>query len=180
MKQRYEENINDSTKIFVLTGILHVLCDIFKTGQREDLHSRIDDVFETFVKTKSTSEFVESSSMLKKLRVKFAHNLGLIYLKPRIASWRYKMGSRSLMQNLKEAPKVPEPQDADIDYEDEEEEDIDSDCDFDQLEVIISILLEHLKDQDTSIRWSAAKGVGKITGRLTLEMADQIVQDILK
>lgn len=89
------------------------------------------------------------------------------------------MGSRSLMKNLKEAPKAAEVEDTGFNYDDKEE-DVDSDCDFDQLEVIISILLEHLKDQDTTIRWSAAKGIGKITGRLTLEMADQIVEDILK
>jgi len=163
-----------------------VLCEIFKTGQRDDLKSRIDTVFDTFIKTKSTSEFVESSSMLKKLRVKFAHRLGLIYLKPRVAAWRYQMGSRSLLKNLEshsksesELKEQTEPEkDTGFKYEDNDG-DMDSDCDFEQLEVIISIQLEHLKEVDTSIRWAAAKGIGKITGRLTLELADQIVEDVL-
>lgn len=180
MKDRYEENLNNSTKIFVLTGVLHCLCEIFKTGQREELYSRIELVFDTFIKKKSTSEFVESSSMLKKLRVKFAHCVGLIYLKPRVAAWRYQMGSRSLLQNLEnQKEEAKEEQDTGFKY-DENEDDLDSDCDFEGLEAIIATLLEHLKDQDTSIRWTAAKGIGRITGRLTLELADQIVEDILK
>lgn len=120
--------------------------------------------------------------MLKKLRVQFVHHLGLIYLKPRVASWRYQMGSRSLLQNLENQPKeIKEEKDENAGYHYEEhEDDLDSDCDFDALETIIAILLEHLKDPDTSIRWTAAKGIGRITGRLTLELADQIVEDVLK
>jgi tubulin-specific chaperone D len=179
MKTRYHENINNSTKIFILTGILQVLCEIFKTGQRDDLKIRIEAVFDTFVKTKSTSDFVESSSMLKKLRVKFVHKLGLIYLKPRVASWRYKMGSRSLLENLKLLPKESEEHDTGFNYDENEEDDDMEEINSD-LETIISILLEHLKDPDTSIRWAAAKGIGKITGRLTLEFADQIVEEVLQ
>lgn len=90
------------------------------------------------------------------------------------------MGSRSLLKNLEHiSNSKAEEEPTGYNYE-ENDEDMDSDCDFDALETIIAILLEHLKDQDTSIRWTAAKGIGRITGRLTLELADQIVEDILK
>jgi len=173
MKDKYEENINNSTKVFILTGVLHVMTDILKTGQREELLTRIHKVFDTFITLKSTSDFVESSSTLKKLRVKFANNLGLVYLKPKVASWRYKMGSRSLMKNLEH--QHDQDQD-DKDDEDSEEDDIE----HDYLETIINILLEHLKDQDTSIRWTAAKGIGRITARLSKGFADQIVEEVIK
>ena len=181
LKTRYEENINDPTKVFILTGVVQWMWEIFKTGQRSDLKNRIESIFNTFIKLKSTNNFVESSSVLKSLRVKFAYCLGLIYLKPKVASWRYQMGSRSLLQNLEHntVTNVEEEKEAGFNYEENEEE-MDSDCDFDALETIIAILLEHLKDSDTSIRWAAAKGIGRITGRLTLELADQIVEDILK
>lgn len=47
---------------------------------------------------------------------------------------------------------------------------------FDQLEYIIQFLLDALKDEDSVVRWTSAKGLGRITGRLTKEYADQIVE----
>jgi HEAT repeat protein len=46
------------------------------------------------------------------------------------------------------------------------------DINFDQLEHIIQFLLESLKDEDNVVRWTSAKGLGRITGRLTKEFAD--------
>jgi len=53
-----------------------------------------------------------------------------------------------------------------------EEEDID----YDQLEFIINHLMESLMDSDTVVRWTAAKGVGRITSRLSRDLGDQIVE----
>ena len=35
--------------------------------------------------------------------------------------------------------------------------------DFEKLEFIIQFLLDNLKDPDTEVRWTAAKGIGRIT-----------------
>jgi hypothetical protein len=43
---------------------------------------------------------------------------------------------------------------------------------FEQLEFIIQYLFDSLKDDDSSIRWAAAKGLGRITGRLNKDFAD--------
>ena len=61
-----------------------------------------------------------------------------------------------------------------------EEEELDADVDFDKLESILDILLSALKQQDTGIRIYAAQALGKITGRLTLDMADEIVEQIFE
>jgi HEAT repeat protein len=50
-----------------------------------------------------------------------------------------------------------------------------ADVDEEELENIIDFLIENLRDKDTVVRWSAAKGLGRITGRLNLEMADDVV-----
>jgi hypothetical protein len=119
MKARYLEHINDSSKLFVLTGILQVMTDILKTGQRDQLITRIEGVFNTFITVKSELEFIEASSVLKQLRVKFANHLGCVLLKPKVASWRYKMGVRSLMQTLDN--KAPEKQEDESEEEDDDE-----------------------------------------------------------
>jgi len=48
-----------------------------------------------------------------------------------------------------------------------------------QIEEIIDLLLVSLSDKDTVVRWSAAKGIGRITGRLPLDMADDVVNAVL-
>lgn len=50
---------------------------------------------------------------------------------------------------------------------------------FEQLEFIIQYLLDNLKDEDSTVRWTAAKGLGRITGRLNKDFADQIVEQLL-
>ena len=59
------------------------------------------------------------------------------------------------------------------DVEDAEEEE----C-FDvpeSIEEVIEELLVGLKDKDTVVRWSAAKGIGRVTGRLPQELADEVL-----
>jgi hypothetical protein len=39
-------------------------------------------------------------------------------------------------------------------------------------------LLDALKDDENVVRWTAAKGIGRITMRLSKDFADQIVQQL--
>ena len=59
--------------------------------------------------------------------------------------------------------------------EDEEdvggEEELDDDQ-IEKLEFIIQFLLDGLKDDDSIVRWTAAKGIGRITMRLSADFAD--------
>lgn len=54
-----------------------------------------------------------------------------------------------------------------------------AEIDEEELENIIDFLLLNLKDKDTIVRWSAAKGLGRITSRLNMEMADDVVQAVI-
>jgi len=58
----------------------------------------------------------------------------------------------------------------------------DSDGDYDipeEVESVIERLLVGLKDQDTIVRWSAAKGIGRMAARLPKELADDVVGSVL-
>ena len=46
--------------------------------------------------------------------------------------------------------------------------------------MILDRLLNSLKDKDTIVRWSAAKGIGRVTNRLPKEYGDEVVQSILQ
>ena len=48
------------------------------------------------------------------------------------------------------------------------------------LEVIVDQLLRALRDRDNIVRWSAAKGIGRIAMRLNKSLGDQVVSDVLE
>lgn len=89
--------------------------------------------------------------------------VGLVYLKPRLAKWRYQRGSRSLVHNLQQS--------ADEAFDLKNEHLIDETDDEDivvpeEIEEIIEELLQALRSPSSDVRWSAAKGLGRVTNRL--------------
>ncbi|RUS22812.1 hypothetical protein BC937DRAFT_86672 [Endogone sp. FLAS-F59071] len=125
------------------------------------------------------TEKYASYAVIRKLFVKFAQRVGMCYLKPKVASWRYQRGNRSLKQNLEgttesgvvDANNVGKT----IGGEEEEEDDVPE-----QIEDIIEILLNGLRDRDTIVRWSSAKGLGRITQRLPRELADDVIDSLFE
>lgn len=122
--------------------------------------------------------------------MKLAQRVALTRLPPRVASWRYQRGTRLLMgQSFQASSSSPED---DLKHErlqpvvDEEEEggmmkEDDDDVDIpEQIDEVIQQLLDGLRDQDTSVRWSAAKGIGRITMRLPVDFADEVVEAVLE
>lgn len=45
---------------------------------------------------------------------------------------------------------------------------------------IVEHLLKNLKDKDTIVRWSAAKGIGRITARLPRDLAEDVIGSLLQ
>ncbi len=48
-----------------------------------------------------------------------------------------------------------------------------------EVEEVVEALLLALRDRDTVVRWSGAKGVGRITGCLPAELGDEVVESVL-
>uniref|UniRef100_A0A8C2UBM6 Tubulin-specific chaperone D n=1 Tax=Coturnix japonica TaxID=93934 RepID=A0A8C2UBM6_COTJA len=158
----------------VMNGMLQALAQLFKHGKREDCLPYAATVLECLDKCKLS----ESNQMvLRKLGMKLVQRLGLTFVKPKVAKWRYQRGCRSLAANLQAQGSVLQSQKITVaanEDEDDEEYDIPG-----EIENVVEQLLVGLKDKDTIVRWSAAKGIGRITGRLPKELADDVVGSLL-
>uniref|UniRef100_A0A7N9CWY6 Tubulin-specific chaperone D n=1 Tax=Macaca fascicularis TaxID=9541 RepID=A0A7N9CWY6_MACFA len=115
-----------------------------------------------------------NQTLLRKLGVKLVQRLGLTFLKPRRVLG-YQRGCRSLAANLQLLAQGQSEQKPLIPTEDADEDD-----DVPEgVESVIEQLLVGLKDKDTVVRWSAAKGIGRMAGRLPKALADDVVGSVL-
>ena len=70
--------------------------EILKIGHRDDFLSMIDILFEPILQYEVQSKFMKKSLVIRKNRVKLASRIGCIFLKPKVAAWRYQRGQRNL------------------------------------------------------------------------------------
>lgn len=159
-----------------IKGCLSVLAMMFKQGKRDGLLSFTTPVLE---KVQESGMLNVKNMVIRKLVVKLVQRVGMTLLRPRVAAWRYQRGSRSLDETLKQSstsPAVPQLASSKAEDDDDDESyDIPED-----IETILEIVLNGLKDKDTIVRWSAAKGVGRITSRLPKDLADEVVGSVLE
>ncbi|EGF81134.1 hypothetical protein BATDEDRAFT_34748 [Batrachochytrium dendrobatidis JAM81] len=177
------ESLGNTEDIFKVRGNVATLCCIYKYGPRQLLLETVRHVHSC--SRLMSDPRIQQNSLMRKQVVKLAQRIALCAIKPRIASWRYQRGSRSLAENLAatsagssvetnqskmrtEIPCTLKPLDED-----------DFDEIPDEMEDIINILLDGLRDKDTIVRWTSAKGVGRITNRLNHELADEIVGSVI-
>ncbi|XP_072259692.1 tubulin-specific chaperone D [Pyxicephalus adspersus] len=154
-----------------MDGILQALAQLFKHGKREDCLPYASVVLTAVNNCKLCDS---NNNLLQKLGVKLVQRLGLIFLKTKVARWRYQRGSRCLAANLLQ--NSSNTQQAMVASSEEEDEEYDIP---EEIEHVIEQLLVGLKDKDTIVRWSAAKGIGRLTGRLPRELADEVVGSVL-
>ncbi|XP_012726480.2 tubulin-specific chaperone D isoform X1 [Fundulus heteroclitus] len=168
-------NAQSMREIMELDGVLQSLAKLFKHGKRDDLLQYAPVVLRC-LEQKRLSE--SSEAKLRKINVKLIQRLGLTFLKPRLAAWRYQRGSRSLTANLTATHAAGAAGAAAAAEKEMQEEDEDYDIP-EEVETVIEDLLIGLKDKETVVRWSAAKGIGRVTGRLPKELADDVVGSVL-
>jgi hypothetical protein len=170
--------VTPANRIFLLTGSLQCVVEICKRGHRERLLQCLGDTFDRIIAitndsnsstntTGTSSTAAKLSPLTRQLLVKLAARTGLTLMPPKLVSWRYQRGQRSLLDNLSAAgvAAATHKQRAQADDQQTNSSTLtvtDDDSSVDdvppRVEEIIDILLNGLRDTDTVVRWSAAKG----------------------
>ncbi|CAG5136571.1 unnamed protein product [Candidula unifasciata] len=158
-----------------MCGVLAALALLFKHGKREDLLQYAPVVLRVTLDAKLEEC---DSCVIRKLVGKLIQRLGLTFLKFRVAAWRYQRGSRSLVVNLGAgAASVTLGAGSNTIQAVDEDDEIEVP---DEIEEIIEHMLVYLKDKETIVRWTSAKGIGRVTGQLPRELADDVVGSVLE
>ncbi|KAF0738797.1 hypothetical protein Ae201684P_008914 [Aphanomyces euteiches] len=163
---------------YKITGIMQTLSYICKFTPREKHIVLMGNYFHHVINVLETiraldTDVTVSSTLHRKLGTKLLQRMGLLYLRPKVMTWRYSRGLRSLESNLNiksVANQIPL-------QEEEDDDDLEVP---EELEQVVDMLLCGLRDRDTIVRWSSAKGIGRITARLPFEFADDIVMSVLE
>ncbi|KAH7298542.1 hypothetical protein KP509_25G048400 [Ceratopteris richardii] len=183
--------LGSSTGVFLVPGVMGAVAAIFKVGGRDILNPVTSATWEE-VKRLFNSPMSAQSLLLRKFLAKLVQRIGLVYLPPRVISWQYKATSSKIADNLFSTSgqnlavsKSGTPSSLEVSHHSNkgDADCVEEDDAFDppeEIEDIIGHLLTSLKDKDTVVRWSAAKGIGRITGRLSLGLADEVVASVLE
>ncbi|XVF87970.1 hypothetical protein PTKIN_Ptkin19aG0011000 [Pterospermum kingtungense] len=178
--------VDDVVSHFQLIGAVEALAAIFKAGSRKvllDVVPTIWNVVSVLIKSGTAGR----SPLLRKHLVKLTQRIGLTCLPHRSPTWRHVGKTSSLGENISlnasykndqlnhgmilDSSKLEEnsncPQDEDMDVPE-------------IIEEIIELLISGLRDTDTVVRWSAAKGVGRVTSRLTSALSEEVLSSVLE
>lgn len=168
-KEMLENKALDSV---TLHGVLQALATTLKLGKRRELLPFAPSLIPLVVVVAGERT---TDAKLCKTAVKVLQRLGLCLLKQKSASWKYVKAVGSLQLNLTGHHEEDASRTADNDDEDDDA----IECD-DGLEEVIGVLIESLSHPDTVVRWSAAKGIGRVCNRLPQEMADDVIDSFME
>ncbi|XP_076298707.1 tubulin folding cofactor D [Lasioglossum baleicum] len=154
-------------------GPLAVIASILKHGAREDVKPHAQTILDEVLQFHLNDN---PADLIRKFGIKIVQRIGLVLLGTRLASWRYQRTSRSICLQLsaKSPNSVENSEEAMEVSVNHDEQDIPP-----AIEDIIEHLIQALRDKAITIRWSAAKGIGRITARLPMDLADDVVGFVL-
>lgn len=160
--------------LHVRYGVLLAISAILKHGKREDLLTYAPKILKWILE----QDFKNSTDFLKnKYYIKIIQRLGLIFMPPKIAQWRYNRGSRSLQTNLSSNSTQVNELESTVSIVANDLDDVDVP---EEIEEVIEQLLHGLKSASGDVRWLSAKGIGRVTNRLPKSLGDEVVGSVIE
>ncbi|GAA36522.2 tubulin-specific chaperone D [Clonorchis sinensis] len=175
----------------VTCGMLRVLANICKVGLRKELLPVANTILKAVISLPSN---VDKGNLIHRLEAKLVQRVGLLFCPPRSTGWQYQRGCRSLADNL--APRLLQetPDNIEVTTSDnaqpttmttkldpkpeQEEEEFELEY-VDEVAEVIDRLIHLLRNQYTVVRWSAAKGLGRMCNRLGSSMVSDVLAALL-
>ncbi|UJR28623.1 hypothetical protein I4U23_009856 [Adineta vaga] len=187
--ESYDEKENDEQIILRMTASLQTVSYIFKFGQRLNLILYVDGLYDLLVNKRILyAKRIVIRRMAYKLLQKLA--MTLLPMPKHGAAWRYRRGVRNILDSLTSKKNNPSTSTTTMNiksssttnghhheqYENDEQEDLEDNSNVPTLvESILQLLMTGLSDKELYVRWSSAKGLGRITNRLRKSYAAQLV-----
>lgn len=175
-----EDSFEQALRGFSQCGALQAWNQTLKAAPRSVLANLREPLMRLALKGPSEggAQGFAGSSLLRKLRVAVATRTALAGLPVTIAPWRYERGARSLLPGF--AQDSTEKSTTAVKPEEEDEEEDDGEDIPEETEEVLELLLTSLSDDDTVVRWAAAKGIGRVTNRLPKDFGDQVVESLVE
>ncbi|TFK86795.1 ARM repeat-containing protein [Polyporus arcularius HHB13444] len=154
------ETLESTVDPFPVMGILRVLCEVTKLGSAEQVQ-RLKDQLLQVAQSLEGNESLMGNTVIRKLRTKLVARVAIRLLPGKIRRLRAKGRTLDGSSGVVE---------------------VDDEDDFDapeEVEGVLEDLLKSLRDKDTVVRYSAAKGVARVSERLPVDFADQVLQQVL-
>ncbi|KAF2303471.1 hypothetical protein GH714_018690 [Hevea brasiliensis] len=171
---------------FQLLGVVEALAAIFKAGGRKVLMDVVPIVWND-VSSLVKSDTTARSPLLRKYLVKLTQRIGLTCLPHRSPAWCYVGRTNSLGVHVSQPVSKRADQWSPVanmcstKAEETSNHMQNEDMDVPEIvEEIIEILLSGLRDTDTVVRWSAAKGIGRVTSLLTSALSEEVLSYVLE
>ncbi|KAH9942878.1 ARM repeat-containing protein [Amylocystis lapponica] len=156
--------VRTSSDPFPMIGVLHISCEVTKSGSVEQITSHSALLLEV-VHTLQGNQISTHNTIIRKLQTKLISRVVLRLLPARVSAARSK--GRALSGHIAASGDDPLV-DADDDTNIPEE-----------VETTLEELFKALQDKDTVVRWSSAKGIARISERLPTELAEQVLDTVL-
>lgn len=156
------------TKEVRTINMLSALATIFKIAKRDNVTKYAHSIMALLIEKKF---FHNNNFVVKRLALKLCQRIGLCFLPVNLASWRHLRTVKKLSDSLVVNGELSE-----VAFPGAREN-----GEFDVPEIVEDVLdklLEGLEDRCLDVRWSAAKGIGRIASRLPRAFASEVVSSV--
>ncbi|KAF9046718.1 armadillo-type protein [Panaeolus papilionaceus] len=152
------KSLREEADVLTAVGLLQVVCEVVKSGSAEQVQDELSDLL-AISQVIHKSPILSGNTLVRKYATKLTSRVGLRLLPGAPSASRKNYKILSTGQTAGHVDLQPEGFDVPSDVED-----------------ILQTLFEALQYKDTVVRWSAAKGIGRIAERLPKDFANQVLE----